>query len=91
GADDLRRGGNEFEVLCEPGHFTAVQEALAMAKVVPSSADVTSLAKTTVDAPDVETALRVLKLAENIDEHDDVQNVYHNMTMTDEIIVAAMK
>ncbi|NBO91483.1 MAG: YebC/PmpR family DNA-binding transcriptional regulator [Planctomycetia bacterium] len=91
GAEDLRRVDGVFEIRCEPGDFSAVQEALAKGKIVPNSADVTSLAKTTVDAPDIETALKVLKLVENIDDHDDVQNVYHNMNMTDEIIAAASK
>src|SRR5262245_11159866 len=59
GAEDLTRNEDVFEVVCEPAQFSAVQEALAKAKLVPRSAEVTSLAKTTVDAPDVETGLRV--------------------------------
>jgi YebC/PmpR family DNA-binding regulatory protein len=91
GADDLKRSDDFFEILCEPSTFTAVQEALATAKIVPSTAEITNLPKTTVDAPDVETALRVLKLVDALEENDDVQNVFHNMNLSDEIIAAAEK
>src|SRR5882762_9906867 len=43
GADDLNQDDGVFEILCEPGNFSAVQEALSKAKIVPTSADVTSL------------------------------------------------
>jgi YebC/PmpR family DNA-binding regulatory protein len=91
GAEDLTRDEDVFEIVCEPAQFSAVQEALSKAKLVPRSAEVTSLAKTTVDAPDVETGLKVLKLVDALDEHDDVQNVYHNMNLTDDLIAAATK
>jgi YebC/PmpR family DNA-binding regulatory protein len=91
GAEDLTRDDDVFEIVCEPAQFSAVQEALTKAKLVPRSAEVTSLPKTTVDVPDVETGLKLLKLVDALDEHDDVQNVYHNMHMTDELIAAATK
>ena len=43
------------------------------------------LGKTSVDA-DAETGQRVLKLKEAIDEHDDVQNVYSNLAITDDMM-----
>jgi YebC/PmpR family DNA-binding regulatory protein len=91
GAEDLRRSGAVYEILCEPSKFTEVRQALEAAKIVVSSAEITNLAKTTVDAPDIETALKVLKLVEALEENDDVQNVYHNMNLTDEVIAAAEK
>ncbi len=90
GADDLKREGDVFEVLCDPAKFTAVNDALAKAKIPLASAAIESLPKTRVDA-DTESALRVLKLADALEEHDDVQKVYTNLNLTEEVIAAASK
>src|SRR3984957_16195835 len=86
GADDLRHHGPTYDVICEPANFNPVQEALASKGITPVNAEITQLAKTSVDVPDIETAMRVVKLMEAIDDHDDVQNVYSNMNMTDEVM-----
>jgi YebC/PmpR family DNA-binding regulatory protein len=86
GADDLRHHGATYDIICEPANFNRVQEALAQKGITPVNAEITQLAKTSVDVPDIETAMRVVKLMEAIDDHDDVQNVYSNMNMTDEVM-----
>jgi YebC/PmpR family DNA-binding regulatory protein len=86
GADDLKRSGNTFEIICDPTNFNKVQEALAQNNLTPTNAEITQLAKTSVDAADLETAMKVVRLMEAIDDHDDVQNVYSNLTMTDAVI-----
>jgi transcriptional/translational regulatory protein YebC/TACO1 len=86
GADDLRQHCGIFDVICEPTNFNPVQEALAAKGLTPVHAEITQLAKTSVDVPDMELAMRVVKLMEAIDDHDDVQNVYSNMHMSDEIM-----
>jgi YebC/PmpR family DNA-binding regulatory protein len=85
GADDLTREGDNFEITCDVGAFSQVQEALTKAGITPSSAEIAMLPKTTVDV-DVETGKRVLKLMDLLDEHDDVQNVYTNANLTDEMM-----
>jgi YebC/PmpR family DNA-binding regulatory protein len=85
GADDLAREGDNFEITCDVGAFSQVQEALTKAGITPSSAEIAMLPKTTVDV-DVETGKRVLKLMDLLDEHDDVQNVYTNANLTDEMM-----
>lgn len=88
GADDLKRTSDHFEVTCDPSSFNAVKEALEAKGLTPSHAEITQMPKTTVDA-DVETARKVMALMEALDDHDDVQNVYSNLNMTDEIMAAA--
>jgi transcriptional/translational regulatory protein YebC/TACO1 len=65
-----------------------VQEALTKAKVPVGSAEITQVAKTPMDA-DAETQQKMLKLMEMLDDHDDVQNVYTNVNITDEVAAAA--
>jgi YebC/PmpR family DNA-binding regulatory protein len=86
GADDLKGHGSTFDITCDPAHFNKVQEALAKNGITPVHAEITQMPKTSVDVPDLETAMKVVRLMEAIDDHDDVQTVYSNMTMTDEVM-----
>lgn len=88
GAEDIKRTGDIFEVVCDPGHFTKVQEALATAKIATTNAELSQVPKAPVDA-EVETAKKVLKLMEALDEHDDVQNVWSSLHITEEVAAAA--
>lgn len=83
GAEDIQRNGDNFEVTCDPSSYTAVQDAIAKAKIEVVSTELTQVAKTPVDA-DGETQLKVMKLMEMLDDHDDVQNVYTNLNITAE-------
>jgi len=85
GADDVRREGDNYTITCEPASFAKVQEALTNNKVLTVNAEITQLAKTEV-ATDLETARRVVRLVESLDDHDDVQNVYSNIEITDELL-----
>ncbi len=85
GADDLKNTGQGFEITCDTGSFNKVQEALEAAHVPIAHAEITQIAKTGVDA-DEETALKVVRLVEAIDDHDDVQAVHHNLNLTDEVL-----
>jgi YebC/PmpR family DNA-binding regulatory protein len=88
GADDLKRSGDLFEVTCDPAHFNAVKAAIEAKGLTPSHAEITQMPKVSVDA-DLESAKKVMALMEALDDHDDVQNVYSNLNMTDEILAAA--
>ena len=85
GAEDVRREGNEFEVLCDPDVYSDVDEALQAAEIPVEDKSVTRLPSTTVDL-DEDTARKVLKLMETLDDHDDVQNVSANFNITDEVM-----
>src|SRR5258708_1799481 len=85
GADDMRRQGDHFEILCDPAHYNKVQDTLTQNNVVPAHAEITQLAKVPVE-PDAETARKVLRLMETLDDHEDVQNVYFNANIPDEVM-----
>jgi YebC/PmpR family DNA-binding regulatory protein len=88
GAEDLKRSGDYFEITCDPGAFNQVKEALESKGLTPANAEITQLAKVSVDT-DLESAKKVMHLLEALDDHDDVQSHYSNLNMTDEVIAAA--
>jgi YebC/PmpR family DNA-binding regulatory protein len=91
GAEDMRREGDVYEIVCEPASFSKVQDALQQAKVVICSADLAQLGKTKVEVPDLETAMKACRLLEALDDHDDVQNVHSNLQMTPAILAELSK
>ena len=84
GADDMKRTGSTFEITCDPAHFNQVQDALKKNNINPQVAELAQIGKALVDA-EVETARKVMKLVEALDDHDDVQNVYTNLNLTEEV------
>lgn len=83
GAEDLSRQGENFEITCAPETYSDVADALEGAEVPVEAKQITRIPATTVDL-DVETARKVLKLMEALDEHDDVQNVSANANIPEE-------
>ena len=84
GAEDLRRDDDVFEVTCEPSGFTGVLDALKAAGVEALEAEVRYLPKLRKDV-DVETGRKVVRFIDALDDHDDVQNVYTDATLTAEM------
>lgn len=84
GADDLKREGDVFEITCDPSNFTAVTEALKKANVETAEAEVKYLPKAQKEI-DVETGKKVIRFMDALDDHDDVQNVYTDALLTEEM------
>jgi YebC/PmpR family DNA-binding regulatory protein len=82
GADDVENLGAAFEITCDPTIFIQVKAAFEKNKLTPTTAHITQVGKVPVDC-DTETGQKVLKLLEALDDHDDVQNVYSNLNVTD--------
>jgi YebC/PmpR family DNA-binding regulatory protein len=87
GATDLKRTDKIFEVTTAPADVEAVREALEKARVPVLSAEVTFVPQSTVRVEGKE-APAVLKLIEALEELDDVQAVYANYDIPDEVIEA---
>lgn len=85
GAEDIKPHDGKFEVLCAPEHFLSVSEALTAAGIEPETSQVARLPNTTVDL-DLEAARKVMKLLEQLDDHDDVQSVSANFKVSDEVM-----
>lgn len=85
GAEDLKTEGTVFEVTTDPKVFEAVKAALGAAKIPTTSAEITMLPTTTVRVSGTE-AKQMLGLVESLEEQDDVQHVYANFDIPDEIL-----
>jgi YebC/PmpR family DNA-binding regulatory protein len=90
GADDVKRSGSTFEVICDPTTFTHVKEALHKAGIKTTVAEITQMPKVPVDA-EADTARKVMRLMEALDDHDDVQNVYTNLNLTEDLVAEVSK
>lgn len=85
GADDVQRDGYLYEIITDPAAFGAVREALAGAGIETVSAEVGLVADTQVEL-DAEKARQAISLYEKIEDHDDVQNVYTNFEVPEELL-----
>jgi YebC/PmpR family DNA-binding regulatory protein len=86
GADDVKPDAGKFEIICDPSAYQNVLKALTDAEITPEASQLTRLPKTTIDITDPETAQKVLKLMERLDDHDDVQNVSSNFNIPDDVM-----
>lgn len=86
GAEDVRREGDVFEVVCEPAQFGAVSDALAAAGIKPESAEMTMIPDSYIPVTDKSQASHLLKFIEALEDLDDVQNVYANLDIPDELL-----
>ena len=86
GAEDIVDEGDAWRVSCPPAELMKVRQGLEAAGLAYEGADLTLLAKTTVSVPTVESARRVLRLIDVLDDHDDVQDVYANFDIPDDIL-----
>ena len=85
GMSDMEQNDEGFTLYCEPADLNELQKALEANKYVVDSAEVSMIAKTPVEISDPEAARKVLRLIDALEEHDDVQNVYSNFDIPDEI------
>jgi YebC/PmpR family DNA-binding regulatory protein len=87
GAEDVRRAENLFEVITAPKDLERVKECLAKEKIEMATGEVTMLPQSTVKL-EGRQAQQMLQLMEELEEHDDVQNVYANFDIPEEIMAA---
>ena len=88
GAEDVVEEDSTYQVVTLPEDFVTVREAMEEAGIKYLEASVSMVPKTIVEIADEKTARQVLKLLESLEEHDDVQNVYANFDISDEIMEA---
>ena len=87
GAEDVRPSGDQFEVITSPPDFRAVRQALEEAGVGVESSEITQIPSATIPLGE-ETARSVLRLVDALEELDDVQAVYANFDLSDEVLAA---
>jgi YebC/PmpR family DNA-binding regulatory protein len=86
GAEDLVNEGDTWQLTCAPGDLAAVRAALDEAGVAVESSDTTMLPSQTVPLETPEAAKAVLRVIDALDEQDDVQDVFANFDIPDEIL-----
>jgi YebC/PmpR family DNA-binding regulatory protein len=84
GAEEVMDQGGGFEVVTEPSQLVAARTALQEAGLDYDSAEAEFLANVKIEA-DAETARKLFKLVDAVDDLDDVQNVYTNVSLSDAV------
>ncbi len=85
GAEDVNDHGDTFEVVSEAGELVTVRKALQAAGIDYESADVAFVPSTQVEL-DAESARKVFRLIDALEDSDDVQNIYANYEVSDEVM-----
>jgi len=89
GAENLSDEGDRWELICGPSDLGAARDALKDAGIEVLSDELAMIPTNTVPIDDLVDARKVLRLLESLDEHDDVQNVWSNFDIPDDILAAA--
>jgi len=88
GADDVERDGSSFQVSSPPAALVAVREALEAGSFAVESAELAMVPSTTVAIEDEGIARTLLRLVEGLEDFDDVQDVYANFDIPEEVLEA---
>jgi YebC/PmpR family DNA-binding regulatory protein len=90
GADDVSRDGSSYEIVSAPVRLTSVREALEQAGYTIENAELTLVPKTTVEVADQADAKKVLRLIDQLEESDDVQDVFSNFDIPESVLEAVV-
>jgi YebC/PmpR family DNA-binding regulatory protein len=87
GADDVAQDGDEFEVLTQPADFAAVRDAIVAAGLEFEQAELTMVPKNTVKLEEND-ARKTMKIIDALEDSDDVQEVYANFDIPEDVLEA---
>ena len=90
GADDVQPDGSTFQVTSAPEELAAVREAVEQAGFSVESAELQLVPKTTVAIDDEAKARQVMRLVDALEENDDVQDVYANFDIPEQVLEAVV-
>lgn len=88
GADDFQHVGDYYEITCDSKLFDTIKATFEEQKIPVETAETRYLPATTVDL-DLENGKRMLRLRDILDENDDVQNIYANDNIPEELLADA--
>jgi YebC/PmpR family DNA-binding regulatory protein len=88
GADDVVQDGSSFQVTTSPEALSAVRESLEEAGIGIDSAETTMVPKTTIELGDEAVARKTLRLIDELEELDDVSEVYANFDIPEQLLEA---
>lgn len=87
GANDIENDGERLIVITEVDNFGTIKDALNDAGLESDNAEVTMSPSTTADIDNIDDAEKVMKLIDMLEDLDDVQEVYTNVSFTDEVML----
>jgi YebC/PmpR family DNA-binding regulatory protein len=87
GAEDIAQDGSQWQVTTDPADLAAVRQALEEGGLTLASAELSMLPKATVE-PSEKEARQVLRLVEALEDNDDVQEVFANFDISEEVLEA---
>lgn len=90
GAEDLKTGEKTYEIIAEPNQFESVKQALEKKGISTLQQTITKLPKNVIEVKDPSQAKVLLRLMEELEDHEDVQNVYANLDIADDLVDAAL-
>ena len=88
GAEDVVADGNGWRVTCEAADVYDVKASLEAGGLKVVSAESTMVSSTTIEVSDPETAKKILRIMEALEDNDDVQDVFANFDISDDIMEA---
>ncbi len=88
GVEDVADHGEEFEVVTEPADLVTARTALQSAGIDYESADSEFVPGVSIEIDDVDVAKKILRLVDALEESDDVQNVFANFDLSDQVSAA---
>jgi len=86
GAEDIKIEDDGIEVFTAPDDFEDVKNNLEEQGIKFAEAEISMVPQNTIDVTDIEQVKKLMKLIDYLEEHDDVQNVYANYNIPDEIM-----
>lgn len=86
GADDFKDEDDVYEIVTSADVLLPLKEGLEKENIELGMADIVMLPENMIEINEETTASKILKLIDQLEDHDDVQNVYTNMNVPDEII-----
>jgi YebC/PmpR family DNA-binding regulatory protein len=89
GADDMDNTGEVYELTCEAGAYEQLKKGLEEKEIPTEIAEISMVPQNMVPVGDANTARKILGLMEDLEDHDDVQNVYANFDIPDDILAKA--
>ena len=88
GAEDVADDGGTWRVTCSPSSVYDVRDALETAGLEVVSAESTMVSSTTIEVDDPDDARKVLRIIDALEDNDDVQDVFGNFDISDELMEA---
>ena len=88
GAEDVELDGSTFEISSAPEALAAVRQAIEAAGIKVESAELSMVPKTTVEVAEEPSAKKLIRLIEALEENDDVQGVYANFDIPEQVLEA---